>query len=35
MSLFCMSFFVCDVDVLRTDLVVFTEQVECDDGVFF
>lgn len=30
-----MLLFVCDVDVLRADLVVFTEQVECDDGVFF
>lgn len=35
MSLFCMSFFLCDVDVLRSYLVVFTEQVECDDRVFF
>ena len=35
MSLFCMLFFGFDVDVLRSDLVVFTEQVECDDRVFF
>lgn len=35
MSFFCMLLFVDDVDVLRADLVVFTEQVECDDRVFF
>ena len=29
-----MSPFGCDVDVLRADLIIFTEQVECDDGVF-
>ena len=35
MSLFCMSLFVLDVDVLMADLIVFTKQVEGDDGVFF
>ena len=29
-----MSPFWCDVDVLRAYLIIFTEQVECDDGVF-
>jgi len=30
-----MSLFGRDVDVLRADLVVFAEQVEGNDGVFF